>query len=48
MQGALDTRRFPSRGIELQVVHDLDTANARQIDLIAGFILPAPGGAARR
>jgi hypothetical protein len=40
LEGVLDASRFPARGIPLDFLHDIDTANARQIDVVAGFLQP--------
>lgn len=40
LEGVLDASRFPARGIPLDFLHDIDTASARQIDVVAGFLQP--------
>lgn len=42
LEGVLDATRFPARGIPLDFLHDIATASARQIDIVAGFLVPSP------
>jgi hypothetical protein len=46
MDGVLDTSRFPARGVPLDFLHDVATASARQLDVVAGFLVPPPAVAA--
>lgn len=42
MDGVLDASRFPARGIPLDLLTDVLTASARQLDVVAGFLAPSP------
>lgn len=43
-EGLLDASRFPARGIPIDLLHDILTASARQLDVQIGYMQP---GAAR-
>jgi hypothetical protein len=40
LEGVLDASRFPARGVTIDFLHDIATASARQIDVVAGFLVP--------
>lgn len=42
LEGILDASRFPARGIPVDFLHDVATASARQLDVVAGFLTPSP------
>jgi hypothetical protein len=41
-EGLLDTTRFPARGLTVDPRFDIDTASARQLDVVLGYLSPAP------
>ncbi len=43
LDGLLDASRFPSRGVPIDLLHDVATASARQLDVVLGYLVP--GGA---
>lgn len=40
LEGVLDASRFPARGVTIDFLHDIDTSSTRQIDAVAGFLVP--------
>jgi hypothetical protein len=39
-EGLLDASRFPARGIPIDLLHDVATASARQLDVTIGYMQP--------